>query len=82
VPSELEQLQHERCHAIAWQVMELFRSLLREEEALDAYAEAYAIAQQEILTYERLKAQRRELKDGGGRGQDVLATSPLMTTEV
>jgi hypothetical protein len=55
VPSELDQQQHHCCHAIALQVLETFRSLLREEEHRDAYAEAYAIARQEIQTYEGLR---------------------------
>jgi hypothetical protein len=67
VPSELEQQQHDRCHAIAWRVVvELFRSLLREEEARDAYAEVYAIAQQEIQIYERLKARRKQCSEPKG----------------
>jgi hypothetical protein len=43
--------QHDFAHAVAWRVVELFRPLLRGEEAREAYAEAYEIAIQEIRNY-------------------------------
>jgi DNA-directed RNA polymerase subunit RPC12/RpoP len=50
-----EPVLHDRCHAIALQVLETISSLLRVEETRDAYAEFYAIAQKELQTYERIK---------------------------
>jgi hypothetical protein len=47
--------EHDLCHTATCQVLYIFRSLIREEEARDAYAEIYEIMQQEIRTYDRLK---------------------------
>jgi hypothetical protein len=51
-------LRHDFCHAVASRVVELFRSLLRDEEARDAYAEVYEVTRQEAETYARAKARQ------------------------
>jgi hypothetical protein len=67
VPSEADRRRHDLVHAISWNVLEIFRPLLREEEWRDAYSEVYAIALAEVETHERLKArlhQCPEQKEG------------------
>jgi hypothetical protein len=51
-------LQHDCCHAIAWRALELFRPLIRDEEARDAYSELFEIARQELENYDRAVARR------------------------
>jgi hypothetical protein len=48
--------KHDFCHGVAWRGVELFRPLLRDEEARDAYAELYEIARQEVESYQRAEA--------------------------
>ena len=42
-----DRLRHDFCHALALRIVEVFRPLLRDEEAREAYAEVYEIARQE-----------------------------------